>query len=45
VRQQLADLLESLDAVSEDFTATERMAIQRFLEAAAAAYRDFAQRS
>jgi len=45
VRQQLADLLEHLDAVSEDFTPTEREAIQRYLEAAAAAYRDFAQRS
>ena len=45
VRQQLAGLLEHLDAVSEDFTPTEREAIQRYLEAAAAAYRDFAQRS
>jgi DNA-binding MarR family transcriptional regulator len=45
VRQQLADLLESLDAVSENFTLSEREAIQRYLEAAAAAYRDFAQRS
>ena len=45
VRQQLADLLEHLDAVSEDFTPTEREAIQRYLEAVAAAYRDFAQRS
>ena len=45
VRQQLADLLEHLDAVSEDFTPTEREAIQRYLEAAAAAYRDFARRS
>ena len=45
VRQQLADLLEHLDAVSEDFTPTEREAIQRYLEAAATAYRDFAQRS
>ena len=43
VRQQLADLLEHLDAVSEDFTPTERAAIQRYLEAAAAAYRDFAR--
>ncbi|HET7800825.1 MAG TPA: MarR family transcriptional regulator [Humibacillus xanthopallidus] len=45
VRGQLADLLERLDAVSEDFTPSERAAIGRFLEAAAAAYRDFAQDS
>ena len=43
VRSQLADLLDRLDAVSEDFTADERAAIQRYLEAAAAAYRDFAK--
>ena len=43
VRGQLADLLERLDAVSEDFTPGERAAIGRYLEAAAAAYRDFAQ--
>jgi DNA-binding MarR family transcriptional regulator len=43
VRRQLADLLERLDAVSEDFTPSERAAIQRYLVAAAAAYRDFAQ--
>ncbi|HET8987956.1 MAG TPA: MarR family transcriptional regulator [Humibacillus sp.] len=42
VRGELADLLERLDAVSEDFTPSERAAIQRYLEAAAAAYRDFA---
>ncbi|TQN44512.1 MarR family protein [Humibacillus xanthopallidus] len=45
VRGQLADLLERLDAVSEDFTPDERAAIGRYLEAAAAAYRDFAQDS
>ncbi|TQM55074.1 MarR family winged helix-turn-helix transcriptional regulator [Humibacillus xanthopallidus] len=45
VRGQLADLLERLDAVSEDFTPSERAAIQRYLEAAAAAYRAFAQDS
>jgi DNA-binding MarR family transcriptional regulator len=43
VRSQLADLLDRLDAVSEDFSAGERAAIQRYLEAAAAAYRDFAK--
>ena len=43
VRSQLADLLDRLDSVSEDFTADERAAIQRYLEAAAAAYRDFAK--
>ena len=42
VRGQLADLLERLDAVSADFTPKERAAIQRYLESAAAAYRDFA---
>lgn len=43
VRSQLADLLDRLDSVSEDFSADERAAIQRYLEAAAAAYRDFAK--
>ena len=43
VRSQLADLLDRLDSVSEDFTADDRAAIQRYLEAAAAAYRDFAK--
>jgi DNA-binding MarR family transcriptional regulator len=45
VRGQLADLLERLDAVSEGFSRSERAAIQRYLEAAAAAYRDFARDS
>jgi DNA-binding MarR family transcriptional regulator len=45
VRGQLADLLERLDAVSEGFSRSERSAIQRYLEAAAAAYRDFARDS
>ena len=45
VRGQLADLLERLDAVSEGFSSDERGAIRRYLEAAAAAYRDFAQDS
>ena len=43
VRRQLADLLDCLDAVSEGFTPTERAAIRRYLEAAATAYRDYAQ--
>src|SRR6478736_332615 len=45
VRGQLADLLERLDAVSEAFSSDERGAIRGYLEAAAAAYRDFAQDS
>ena len=43
VRRQLADLLDRLDQVSEAFTPTERAAIQRYLEAAATAYVEFAQ--
>jgi DNA-binding MarR family transcriptional regulator len=43
VRRQLADLLDRLDAVSEGFTRTDRVAIRRYLEAAATAYRDYAR--
>lgn len=42
VRAQLAELLDALDAITADFTPTERTAIQRYLVGAVAAYRRFA---
>ncbi|MCU1538057.1 MAG: transcriptional regulator, MarR family [Humibacillus sp.] len=42
VREQLAELLDALDAITDDFSAAERDAILRYLQRAAAAYERFA---
>ncbi len=45
VRGQLQDLVSRLDEIAKDFSAAERGAILRYLEAAASAYRAFAAAS
>ncbi|MEO7447634.1 MAG: MarR family winged helix-turn-helix transcriptional regulator [Humibacillus sp.] len=43
VRGQLAELLDALDAITDDFDPAERAAIRRYLERASAAYVRFAE--
>ncbi|EWT01280.1 MarR family transcriptional regulator [Intrasporangium oryzae NRRL B-24470] len=43
VRRELRELLDMLDAITDDFTPTERAAIQRYLAAATDAYRRYAE--
>lgn len=45
VRRELRELLDTLDAITEGFTPTEREAIQRYLAAATDAYRHYAATS
>jgi DNA-binding MarR family transcriptional regulator len=42
VLRRLGDLLEALDGLAGDFTDEERAAVQRYLERATAAYREYA---